>query len=162
MKRKTVYLLLFLITILGIILLAKTFIKPATPGTENNSVPIFRASSSPKNQQPYTGENTAFSGPLKITADNTKKEPILLNEQVILTFNKSVAPNDLAVELEPPTPFKVSVDLTSTKIIIEPATGWEFQMNYTLKVSKNSNALDKSSLDKDYEFHFNTVRYIGY
>lgn len=162
MKKKTVYLLFFLITVLAVVLLVKLFAKPSLKQIEENTVPIFKPSASTSSQYFPGNEPPIISGPLKILKDNTKKEPILLNEQIILTFNKPISANDLAVELQPPTPIKVSVDSSSTGLIIEPATGWEFKTNYTIKVSKNSTALDKSQLDKDYEFHFSTVRYIGY
>lgn len=133
----TIILVFFLVFLLFVVIVVQIYITPKTP--TNN-----------------TG-NLSLSERIKILATDIPQEAIEVGQPLKIIFDKPLSNNQLLIELDPPTPFDLSLDNSKKEVIISPTDAWSFNTKYTLKISKEKN----NFIDKEYIFTFTTQLYGG-
>lgn len=131
---KTVYLILFLIFLIILIILFKVMGSGDQP-----------ASKAVTPTPPFTITNTSLTD-----------QPVGVTEFIKINFSRAVLPEQLAVEVTPPTEVEYLPD-TPRQISIAPKNAWNFDKAYTIKVLRTTRSKGGQFLDKDYEFTFKTI-----
>lgn len=141
MKSKTVYLIIFLITLIIIIIVVQILRNPNQFGS-----PIPPPSPSPN---------------LRILLTNISNQPIKVNENITIRFNKKVNNETLVLQITPEEEILPLFNPSLNQLTIEPINTWKYDTSYTIKVLKTTKSADNNPLDKDYEFNFKTEPYTG-
>ena len=152
LSTKIIYLFLFLIFILVIILVARIFLDPST-STQPEPIKVFEPISTKPKQ--------ALQSNLTIISTNLTAKPIGVTQTITFKFNRPVDNETLSLQINPEEDVLPLFDQTLTELTLEPSNTWGFDKSYSVKIFRTTKSKDGYSLDKDYEFKFQTLPYSG-
>lgn len=148
-QTKTVYLVFALIAIVVLIMVVQTF-----KSSEKVNIEPKKATSEPIIQ---------FTPPKQFTiaSTNITDQTIQVSGGIKITFNKPVNNESLALKITPKTELSLLFNSDLTELTIKPAEVWNFDTRYTIKIAKSTRSQDNHLLDKNYEFSFQTQKFVG-
>lgn len=140
---KTVYLILLLLFLLAVLAIVQFSIKPKS--------------------QPEVVEESkkTMVESFRIVSSTVPEEFIGITEPIKLTFSKPVILSSLFYEFTPKTEVRAYTDSTQTEVTFDPKDAWNFESEYSLRISKESQATDGQALDKEYTYIFKTYPHSG-
>lgn len=98
---------------------------------------------------------------LKIMYTNIPTKPIAVTNTIKITFDKPVDSPSLVLRIDPEEEVTAVFDQNFKELTIKPVNAWDFDTRYTITVFQSTKSQDQQTLDKDYEFMFQSEAYIG-
>ena len=138
---KTVYLIIILLLLLIVLVIIQFSSKSRTE-------PIKEKQATPPES-------------FRIISSTAPEEFIGITEPIKITLSRPVNLQALIYELKPETQTRVYANPEQTEITFDPKDAWNFDSEYSLKISKESQAVDGQALDMEYIYKFKTHSYSG-
>ncbi len=147
-QTKTTYLVFALIGVVVLIMLVQVikFSEPPDQKNNNSQAPVTQYIPPPK---------------FKILSTNISDQPAEVLDVIRLSFDQPVDNKSLTIEISPQEDVIFLFNSDLTELTITPTNAWNFNTLYTIKVSKSTKSQKQESLEKDYEFSFQTEEYGG-